>query len=115
MQRISSSSRRAGTLFTADTHYFCLDELTPSTRLVQIDQHLPTVVVTYAGYVGRVAHQGSNKLAGVIELVEHVIARSRVCARTGYGASFLKLSVKVSQIRNCYAQVRLVLHNSLLV
>ena len=99
-------ARGRGTLFIADAHYFCLDEMTPGARLVQVDQHLPTVVVAYAGYVGRVALQGRNKLSGMIELVEHVIARCRVCAQTAYGASFLELGVKVSQIRNCYVQVR---------
>src|SRR5215467_7433655 len=96
-------ARGRGTLFIADAHYFCLDEVTPGARLVQVDQHLPTVVVAYAGYVGRVSLQGRNKLSGMIELVEHVIARCRVCAQTAYGASFLELGVKVSQIRNRYA------------
>src|SRR5262245_31255226 len=78
----------------ADAYYFCLDEVTPGARLVQVDQHLSTVVVAYAGYVGRVALQGRNELPGMIELVEHVLARCRVCAHAAYGASFLELDVK---------------------
>src|SRR5215468_1649129 len=99
-------------LVTADVHYFCLDEMTPGARLVQVDQHLHTVVVAHAGYVGRVALQGRNELPGMIELVEHVIARCRVCAQTGYGASLVDLGVKVVQIRNRFAKVRLVVHRN---
>src|SRR5215467_6721357 len=82
-------ARSCRALVTADVHYFCLDEVTPCARFVQVD--LPTVVVAYAGHVGRVAVQARNKLSGMIELVEHVIARCRVCAQTAYGASFLEL------------------------
>jgi hypothetical protein len=68
-------ARGCRALVTADVHYFCLDEMTPDARLVQVDQHLHTVVVAHLGYVGRVALQGRNDLPGMIELVEHVIAR----------------------------------------
>src|SRR5262245_64979476 len=84
--------------------------MTPGARLVQVDQHLYTVVVAYAGNVGRVALQGRNEFPGMIELVEHVIARCRVCAQTAYGGSFVELGVKVVQIRDRFAQVRLVVH-----
>ena len=53
-------ARGRGTLFIADAHYFCLDKVTPGARLVQVDQHLPTIVVAYAGHVRRVALQGRN-------------------------------------------------------
>src|SRR5262245_59876554 len=92
------------TLVPADAHYFCIDEVTPGARLVHVDQHLPTVVVAYTGYDGRLALQGRHELSGMIELVEHVLARRLVCAQTAYGASLIELGIKVVQIRNCFAQ-----------
>src|SRR5262249_60987460 len=99
-------------LFAADAYYFCLDQVTPGAHLVQVDQHLATVVAAYAGCVGRVVLQNRYELPGMIELVEHVLARCPVCALTAYSASFLELGVKVVQIRNRYAQVCLVVHNT---
>ena len=78
--------------------------MTPGAHLVQVDQRLATVVAAYAGCVGRVVLQNRYELPGMIELVEHVLARCPVCALTAYSASFLELGVKVVQIRNRYAQ-----------
>jgi hypothetical protein len=44
--------------------FFSLDELAPGARLVQVNQHLPTVMVAHAGYVGCVALQGRKYCRG---------------------------------------------------
>ena len=58
---------------------------------MHVNQQLPTVVVAYAGYVGRLALQERNELSAMIELVEPVLASLQAAK----GVSFLELGVKV--------------------